>query len=208
MLQSKFPTRGIVEHFKGGKYEIIDLALLERDAKTIMCVYKSLEDGRLWVRPFSDFHDFVTVGIDVHERYKQVSTLDSPVALFAQTLRSNYRFFFDQQDHSPTFISGGGFNSLKYTVGDKISFAMCIRLITRQQAQALLKWVNGWGASSVKPRYMDVVTSTFKFEEGDVKVLADDFEKWHNGLDANECFPYLSQKLRDKINLIDRTLGR
>ncbi len=48
-----YPKKGIYRHFKGNKYELVDIA---RHSETLeeMVVYRALYgDGGLWVRPLS-----------------------------------------------------------------------------------------------------------------------------------------------------------
>lgn len=57
--------KGIYQHFKGKRYEVIDIA---RHSETLemMVVYKALykgefPEGSLWVRPLSMFQEMVSV---------------------------------------------------------------------------------------------------------------------------------------------------
>lgn len=51
----EYPKPGeIWEHYKGGRYEIIDLATVEADHQTVV-IYRSLADGRIWTRPLDRF---------------------------------------------------------------------------------------------------------------------------------------------------------
>lgn len=46
----------IYQHYKGGWYRLICCANLEADGgQTQMAVYQSLETGKVWVRPASEF---------------------------------------------------------------------------------------------------------------------------------------------------------
>lgn len=48
---------GIYRHVKtGGLYLLLGDCLIESD-KTMAIIYKSLEDGQVWVRPTKDFFD-------------------------------------------------------------------------------------------------------------------------------------------------------
>lgn len=52
-MDIEMPKKGIYRHFKGNRYELIDIA---RHSETLepMVVYKALYgDGGLWVRPLS-----------------------------------------------------------------------------------------------------------------------------------------------------------
>lgn len=44
--------KGLYKHFKGGIYELIGVAN-HSETMEEMVVYKSVENNRLWVRPFS-----------------------------------------------------------------------------------------------------------------------------------------------------------
>ena len=54
-----YPKKGIYRHFKGGRYELIDIA---RHSETLeeMVVYRALYgDGGLWVRPLSMWSEII-----------------------------------------------------------------------------------------------------------------------------------------------------
>lgn len=46
-------------HYKGGLYELICIALLESDPAVQMVVYKA-ENGTVWTRPATIFHEQVS----------------------------------------------------------------------------------------------------------------------------------------------------
>lgn len=55
-----YPKKGIYRHFKGNRYELIDIA---RHSETLeeMAVYRALYgDGGLWVRPLRMWSEMVT----------------------------------------------------------------------------------------------------------------------------------------------------
>lgn len=65
MTQNFDIAKGFYEHFKGKKYEVIDVA---RHSETLepMVIYKALykgefPEGSLWVRPLAMFQEQVTV---------------------------------------------------------------------------------------------------------------------------------------------------
>ncbi len=58
--------KGIYEHFKGKRYEVIDIAR-HSETMEVLVVYKALYEGNypegsLWVRPLTMFQEMVTVG--------------------------------------------------------------------------------------------------------------------------------------------------
>lgn len=57
--------KGIYEHYKGKRYEVLDVAV-HTETNEFMVVYKALykgdfPEGRLWVRPLGMFMEHVTV---------------------------------------------------------------------------------------------------------------------------------------------------
>lgn len=51
----------IYRHFKGGYYSIQSLATLESTGEEVV-VYKSFQDGRVWVRTLTSFNSLVPEG--------------------------------------------------------------------------------------------------------------------------------------------------
>jgi hypothetical protein len=45
---------GVYEHFKGGLYSVIAVALDSSNKKKVV-VYQNLEDGKIWTRDFEEF---------------------------------------------------------------------------------------------------------------------------------------------------------
>lgn len=50
--------KGIYRHFKGGVYEVVDIALHSETLEE-MVVYRSVENGKCWVRPASMWDETV-----------------------------------------------------------------------------------------------------------------------------------------------------
>ncbi len=61
--------KGIYQHYKGGKYEVIEEAL-SSDDKSVFIVYRSLTDNKVWVRLRSEFLSKVRVDGQVKDRFK------------------------------------------------------------------------------------------------------------------------------------------
>lgn len=59
----------MVQHYKGGLYEILHFGLNEADLAEVV-IYKSLKDGKVWVRPKSSFFSKVVVAGEEVERFK------------------------------------------------------------------------------------------------------------------------------------------
>lgn len=57
-LSGKLTTMNIYRHFKGGYYVVQSLATIESTGEEVV-IYQSLQDGRVWVRPLSVFHELV-----------------------------------------------------------------------------------------------------------------------------------------------------
>lgn len=55
------PEPGLYQHFKGGRYQLLSVAL-HSETEEMLAVYRSLDDpGALWVRPISMFTEQVSV---------------------------------------------------------------------------------------------------------------------------------------------------
>lgn len=66
----------IWRHYKGGVYEIVCLALLEKN-RELLVVYKDIHSGAIWARPFRGPKGFATphdnVAGGLHPRFTLVS---------------------------------------------------------------------------------------------------------------------------------------
>ena len=63
---------GIYEHYKGGRYEVIGVGLLESTQEPVV-IYKTLyknELSELWVRPVSSFEETVDVNGEMVPRFR------------------------------------------------------------------------------------------------------------------------------------------
>lgn len=58
-------------HYKGGEYEVVCFATNEADLTSVV-VYKSVIDGKVWVRPNASFFGFVEVNGDLVERFRRI----------------------------------------------------------------------------------------------------------------------------------------
>lgn len=56
-------------HYKGGKYTIVAVALLESDPRITVVIYAA--NGITWSRPYSEFRGDVLIGASVEPRYRQ-----------------------------------------------------------------------------------------------------------------------------------------
>lgn len=63
-MKNVIETGQVWKHYKGGVYTIIAVGKLEVDL-TLMVVYKSNDDGSVWIRPQHDFLQVVKV-VGVH----------------------------------------------------------------------------------------------------------------------------------------------
>lgn len=46
------------KHFKGKIYEVICEGVLESNPNMVLTVYKSQENGRIWIRPSKEFYGY------------------------------------------------------------------------------------------------------------------------------------------------------
>lgn len=65
----KYPKKGIYRHFKGMRYELIDVAK-HSETLELMVVYRALYgEGGLWVRPLSMWSETVERGGESYTRF-------------------------------------------------------------------------------------------------------------------------------------------
>lgn len=77
-------------------------------------------------------------------RYVFIEELATQVQLFVATIRLNKIKYDQLSAENPLFKERGGSIQFKYVLGDKIHFAMTLRLIDERCAQKLLDWINNW----------------------------------------------------------------
>jgi len=65
---SKFKP-GIYRHYKGGEYELLELAESSED-KSELVIYRSLKDDKVWARPASMWEEEVVVGAEKKIRFE------------------------------------------------------------------------------------------------------------------------------------------
>ena len=64
---------GLYRHYKGGMYEVIDLAR-HSESLEVMVVYRALYGSRgLWVRPAQMFNEHITIEGEVRPRFERLS---------------------------------------------------------------------------------------------------------------------------------------
>jgi len=64
--------RGIYQHYKGSKYEVLDVVRHSETLEEMVC-YKKLEDGGLWVRPLKMFTENIDVGGKTVPRFRYLN---------------------------------------------------------------------------------------------------------------------------------------
>ncbi len=72
-INAKSLKKGIYRHYKGGKYEVLDLAI-DSETEALMVVYKPLYgNGHTWIRPYNMFNE--TIQIDGHliKRFEMIN---------------------------------------------------------------------------------------------------------------------------------------
>ena len=62
---------GLYEHYKGGRYEVISIAVHSETHETLV-VYRSLADSRIWVRPVAMFVESIWVVGRFVPRFRRV----------------------------------------------------------------------------------------------------------------------------------------
>ncbi len=62
---------GIYQHFKGGIYEVIDIAIHSETLEE-MVLYRCQKDGRYWVRPAEMWNETVERNGKTHQRFTYI----------------------------------------------------------------------------------------------------------------------------------------
>lgn len=139
---------GSYEHFKGSVYVVYAVGIGATD-DTVVVFYKN-SNGEHFTRKVENFIDNVFVdGVSV-PRFKFLSASnDDPLlkrqkATLFDTITLNKKFWDEQKAINPAFPVSGGGDSLKYVVGDKISFAKCLGIITDKEGAELFRQVVLW----------------------------------------------------------------
>ena len=77
-------TMSIYRHFNGGYYVVQSLATIESTGEKVV-IYQSLQNGRVWVRPVSVFHEPVPKGKEnptgQKYRFERVTNFDNQLNL-------------------------------------------------------------------------------------------------------------------------------
>jgi hypothetical protein len=135
---------GTYQHFKGGFYDVICVARDEQFPDLEKVVYRSQKNGKVWIRSVRNFDEYVKEG----KRFTLIKKLDTQRQLFAQTMRENRRYWWKAIEQNPAYAINGEGAYFKFILGDKISFALSVRIINRSEAQKLLDWVNKWSTKA------------------------------------------------------------
>lgn len=61
--------RGIYQHYKGPKYEVLDVVRHSETLEEMVC-YKKLEDGGLWIRPLKMFLENIEINSKTTPRFR------------------------------------------------------------------------------------------------------------------------------------------
>lgn len=136
---------GFYYHFKGNMYEVIGFSE-HSETKEVLVNYKKVGSERCWSRPFASFFDTAVCfnGEKFVDRFQLDRHLLTQKQAFVQLLRKHKSDWNDLVTENPAVFNKIVGDPYKYTVGDKIAFAVSLRLITRKQGEILLTWVNGW----------------------------------------------------------------
>ena len=68
-MASEGPPRGSIwRHFKGHRYMVLDRGIIEKTLEPAV-IYKSLEDGVVWVRPMGEWEETIERDGQKHQRF-------------------------------------------------------------------------------------------------------------------------------------------
>lgn len=66
--------KGLYRHYKGGKYEVIDIVKHSEDESSLVLYRPLYGEKALWVRPYDMFFEKVEVDSETVDRFTFVST--------------------------------------------------------------------------------------------------------------------------------------
>ncbi len=142
--------KGLYRHYKGDNVEVTEVSREERSPDQWWVTYR--HGKGTWVRRYEDFVCKVPVvrgETDVLvPRFQYLRAYGTQRQLFAQTLRENRIFWFKGLEQNPAMKVNGEGVYFKFTLGDKISFALSIRVITQDEAKKLIAWLNTWSTEA------------------------------------------------------------
>ncbi len=137
---------GLYRHYKGDNVEVIAISREEKSPDQWWVTYRHF--GKTWVRRYEDFVCPVPAirGSEIINvpRFEYLRAYGTQRQLFAQTLRENRIYWFKALEQTPYMKTNGEGVYFKFTLGDKISFALSLRIITKNEAEKLIAWVNTW----------------------------------------------------------------
>lgn len=148
--KAKLIDLGFYKHFKTGDiYEVLHVAKecnnMPNDYSGLNVVYRNVKTRSVYTRDMEEFVEALGVGKDGPvQRFQLTSKLDTPIQLFATTLRMCRLEYLRLAQQNPVFIQNRANQSFIYMVGDKIAFAQAIRLINTKTANILMQWVKEW----------------------------------------------------------------
>ncbi len=126
-------------------YEVIDVVNDCTGASDkIFVIYKNPVTRRKFVRELEDFLKPMTYKDVIAPRFVLQAELDQPYHLFLTTLKLSRIEYLKTCIENPLFVRNRGNLSFIYLVGDKISFARSIRLVSTKAANILWSWVQKW----------------------------------------------------------------
>jgi len=137
---------GFYEHWKSK--DIYEVLFTTKDCTNcpdcgnsgVNVVYRNVKTRKMYTRDAAEFME----KLEHIPRFKLVNELDTPLALFVETLRMNRIEYLRMCMENPLFVQNRANQPFKYMLGDKISFASCIRLVNTKTANNLLTWLNSW----------------------------------------------------------------
>ena len=66
----------VFEHYKGGLYQVITVGRLSEKRDEIMVVYRSLERGHVWIRPFAMWGQYIDGWDGRKQRFRLLSNAE------------------------------------------------------------------------------------------------------------------------------------
>lgn len=84
----------IYKHFKGGIYELLHIGTDSEDVNRKLVIYRSLENGNIWVRPLDEFFSDVTRSGITMKRFTLIGNTDNDGIVNINGYFLNYNYIW------------------------------------------------------------------------------------------------------------------
>ena len=129
------------EHYRGGRYEVIAVGRLSEQRDAIMVVYRSLERGHVWIRPFGMWSEVVEHDGTRMPRFRLAE--DSPPSVETMPLTDEERDELDREMAAIVLTRERPYERQRcqhLRASTKVPSYAAVRLTTTPDGEASIKW--------------------------------------------------------------------